>query len=177
MAPSGVEFNLVKPDPASIHIEDIAHHLSQICRFTGGTREHYSVAQHSVLVAQLVPLDFQLAALLHDAAEAYVGDVSRPLKTLIGRVYAPIEERILQAIFEKFGVPALFAKKLPMVVKRADRTLLAWEQRDLMPAMTWRAPVDETDLVVELETLPDLIPMSAEVARRRFLARLVELTA
>lgn len=126
-------------------------------------------------VRQTLGRDY-VPTLLHDAAEAYVGDVSKPLKTLIQREYIALEQRILTAIFLKFGVPTLFAKKLPMVVKRADRTMLAWEQRDLMPAMPWREAVDEVDLAVQLDTLPVLVPMSAQEARRRFLARFVELT-
>ncbi len=133
MAPSGVEFDLLKPDPATVHIGDIAHHLSQICRFTGATRVHYSVAQHSVHACDLAPPEFKLAALLHDAAEAYVGDVSSPVKALIGTAYVPLEQRIARVIFERFGVPVLFARKLPMVVKRIDLTMLEWEQRDLLP--------------------------------------------
>jgi hypothetical protein len=170
MAPSGVEFNLLRPDPATIHIEDIAHHLSQICRFTGGTRVHYSVAQHCVLACELAPAEWKLAALLHDAAEAYIGDVSSPVKSLIGTAYAPLEERILRAVFEKFGISALFAKKLPMVVKRIDRLMLEWEQRDLLPDVPWWPKQVHPELA-------PILPWNAHEARFRFLDSFARLTA
>lgn len=170
MAPSGVEFNLLRPDPETIHIEDIAHHLSQICRFTGGTRVHYSVAQHCVQACELAPAEWKLAALLHDAAEAYVGDVSSPVKGLIGTAYAPLEERILRAIFEKFGVPTLFAKKPPMVVKRIDGLMLEWEQRDLLPDAPWCQKRAHPELA-------RILPWSAHEARFRFLDTFARLAA
>lgn len=83
---------------------DIAHALSNICRFGGHTIEHYSVAEHSILVAALAPEDFKLEALLHDAAEAYVGDVIKPLKNLLGNSYTDIEDRFMTAICKKFNL-------------------------------------------------------------------------
>lgn len=83
---------------------DIAHALSNICRFGGHTIEHYSVAEHSILVAALAPEDFKLEALLHDAAEAYVGDVIKPLKNLLGNTYSDIEDRFMTAISKKFNL-------------------------------------------------------------------------
>ncbi len=168
MAPSGVEFNLLRPDPTTIHIGDIAHHLSQICRFTGGTRVPYSVAQHCVQACELAPPEWKLAALLHDAAEAYVGDVSSPVKMLIGTAYAPLEQRILAAIFDKFGVPTLFAKKLPMVVKRIDALMLEWEQRDLLPDAPWWQKAAHPELA-------PILPWNAHEARYRFLDAFAQL--
>lgn len=80
---TGLHFPLLKPEYFHFNILDIAHALSQLCRFTGHTSSFYSVAQHSVMVASLVPADQALAALMHDAAEAYLGDVSSPLKALL----------------------------------------------------------------------------------------------
>ena len=125
---SGIEFDFCRPDPDLIEIEDIAHALSNICRFTGHTRHFYSVAQHSYLCATLVPPEHQLETLLHDAAEAYIGDVSSPLKAQLPG-YKMIEFNLDQAIRQRFGLPA---KKSPWV-KEADRQMLAAEKAQLMP--------------------------------------------
>lgn len=124
----GLEFDLLNPDPDLIEIEDIAHALSHICRFTGHTKHFYSVAQHSYLCATLVPPEHQLETLLHDAAEAYIGDVSSPLKAQLPG-YQMIEFKLDQAIRQRFGLPA---KKTPWV-KEADLQMLAAEKAQLMP--------------------------------------------
>ena len=80
---TGRQFWPASPDPEQIQIEDIAHALSNLCRFGGHTREFYSVAQHSVLVSQNVPDDLRLVGLMHDATEAYCGDMIRPLKNVL----------------------------------------------------------------------------------------------
>lgn len=125
---TSVRFDLLNPTPDKVRPEDIAYALARICRFNGHTRCHYSVAEHSIRVAALVPVEHQLAALLHDAPEAYIGDVSSPLKALLPE-YRAIEQRIWSAICERFGIPT----ELPQCVKQADLTMLATERRDLMP--------------------------------------------
>lgn len=125
---SGIEFDVCNPDPDLIEIEDIAHALSHICRFTGHTKHFYSVAQHSYLCATLVPPEHALEALLHDAAEAYIGDVSSPLKAQLPG-YQVIEANLEQAIRQRFGLPA---QKTPWV-KEADLQMLAAEKAHLMP--------------------------------------------
>jgi len=124
---SGLHFNLLAPDPDLIEIEDIAHALSHLCRFTGHTRQFYSVAEHSVRVSCLVPPAYRLEALLHDAAEAYIGDVSSPLKALLP-AYRGIEHNIDHAIRARFGLPLAQTH----CVKQADLVMLATERRDLM---------------------------------------------
>src|SRR5688500_14252940 len=81
---TGKEFYPLKPELDKIDIEDIAHALSNLCRFTGHTKQFYSVAQHSVLASEFVRVydnpHLNLFVLLHDASEAYICDISRPLK-------------------------------------------------------------------------------------------------
>ncbi|MEO4031068.1 phosphohydrolase [Chromobacterium vaccinii] len=127
---SGILFDPIRPNPADIRIEDIAHALSNVCRFNGHTRQFYSVAQHSVIVSTLVPNHLALAALFHDGSEAYISDVTRPVKPYL-EGYACIEQRIQDAIGAAFNIdPALF--KHPEIA-RADLIALATERRDLMP--------------------------------------------
>ncbi len=91
-------------DSSQIDIEDIIHSLSAIGRFNGHTPRLYSVAEHSMLVARIVSPEHRLGALLHDAAEAYTGDMISPIKSNSGRIYKSLEKRIERAIEQHFGV-------------------------------------------------------------------------
>lgn len=125
---SGVQFYPFDPRPEDIRIEDIAHHLSMICRFGGAIRTFYSVGQHSVLVSHAVPEEFALWGLLHDASEAYLGDMVRPLKVGMP-AYRDVEHRVMSVIAERFGL----SWPEPPEIKIADNNLLATERRDLLP--------------------------------------------
>lgn len=125
---SGKQFDFHNPTPDMVCIEDIAHALSMSCRFGGHTQWHYSVAQHSVNVARLVPDEHKLVALLHDATEAYIGDMVSPLKVLMPE-FKKKEEQIWEVIAEKFGVPV----KMDPIIKWADLQMLRVEREFLIP--------------------------------------------
>lgn len=126
---TGVRFDLLAPTVEMVHLEDIAHALSNVCRFGGHTRVHYSVAQHSVLASHLVPPADALYALLHDATEAYIGDMVSPLKQVMPQ-FRQKEDRLWSVICEYFELP----EQMPASVKRADLMMLAREREDLLPA-------------------------------------------
>lgn len=127
---SGAWLDLLDPWSSDFTIEDIAHGLSLTCRYAGQCRDFYSVAEHSMLVSQAAP-EFAFEALLHDATEAFLGDVTRPLKQLLP-AYKEIEKEFERAIFQRFGLP----ESLPKEVKQADLQVLAAEQSQIMPAGT-----------------------------------------
>jgi len=158
----GKQFWPLAPRPQDLDIRDIAHSLSLQCRFNGHCREFYSVADHSVRVAGHLPDDLALWGLLHDAAEAYLGDLTRPLKRQEeAQWFNDAEERLLQVIAATFGL----AWPMPEAVRTADDVLLVTEARDLMvePPADWRLAV---------EPLADRIePLAPAAAEALFLER------
>lgn len=170
---SGRRFRPLAPEVGAINIEDIAHALSQQCRFSGHTRVHYSVAEHSVRVAELLrdcghPKHVQLWGLLHDASEAYLVDIPLPLKhTDAFAAYRVAERALTVAICVRFSLPF----EEPASVRVADGMLLATEARDLMPFFPehWAG--------LENEPLEEKIaPWSAMLAKHAFLSVFEELT-
>lgn len=114
-----------------IELSDIAHSLSNICRFNGHCSEFYSVAQHCVHVASLVEDDkLRFAALMHDASECYIGDVVSPFKKMFEGLVR-LEHRVQKEINERFGI--VLTEEDERLIKRADWIALATEKRDLMP--------------------------------------------
>lgn len=158
------------PRAGDFDIADIAHSLAHQCRYGGHCREFYSVAQHSVLVSLHCDPADALWGLLHDASEAYLVDLPRPVKSapcMAG--YYAIEGAFMAAIAEQFGLP----HGMPDSVKRADEALLAAEARDLMPEESvrdWWLPVPPPFGLY-------IAPLSPAEAREQFLARFAELTA
>jgi uncharacterized protein len=132
---SGRQFFLDVIEPEKICLDDIAHALSHLCRFGGHTLEFYSVAQHSIVVASECFTVFgRQWGLLHDAAEAYLVDVPKPIKPLLAG-YAGLENRILAAIAQRFRLEL----PIPEEVHRADVRALYTERRDLLmpPPADW----------------------------------------
>ncbi len=135
---SGGRFDILDPKPEQVRLSDIAAQLSKICRFGGACTDFYSVAQHSVEVAELMPRKWRAYGLLHDAHEMIVGDLTTPVKRAIHAVYhrrAPLDvlvDRIDAAIHAAFGLAYPLAPEIADAVKLADLTMLATERRDLM---------------------------------------------
>lgn len=125
---TGRMFDPINPRVDDVDVEDIAHALAHNCRFNGHTSRFYSVAEHSLHVSSLVPPEHALVGLLHDAAEAYISDLSTPVKQHLHQ-YRLIEENLFMAIAEAFGI----STRLPDSVKRADLVMLATEKEQLMP--------------------------------------------
>lgn len=135
---TGKKIDPANPKPEDFCIEDIAHALSNICRFSGNTSEFYSVAEHCVRATYLVEEQFKLETLLHDACEAYLGDVPTPVKRLC-HGYMLIEDKFYKAIAERFGVP----HRMTLEVQRADREMLKIESMELMSSFSISGPAYE----------------------------------
>lgn len=161
---TGVQFWPLDPRADEIKIVDIAHALSNMCRYAGHCCDFYSVAEHSILVSYLVPREDALAGLLHDATEAYLVDVPRPIKGYLGG-YHEFEHRLWLSVAEAFDL----AVELPESVKIADNAILLAEAEQIMgpkPA-PWNVPGVAAD--VKIECLPP------REAKDRFLARFCQL--
>ena len=157
---SGRRVALLNPSPSQIAIGDIAHGLAHQCRFNGQTNKFYSVAQHSVLVASILPRELRLAGLLHDASEAYLGDIVQPLKDLLPD-YQAIEAKFCEVLGTRFNVDL----QPNDAIKHADLVVLATERRDLMPMDTadWSSIAGITPLSRTIK------PLAPETAAAQFM--------
>lgn len=167
---TGRRFWPTAPHSADVELADIAHALSLICRFGGHCLRHYSVAQHSVHVSRLVGPSLALSGLMHDAAEAYLGDVIRPVKLHLGG-YDMLEAKVMLAVRERFSLPVLTTPEREEL-KRADNVALVTERRDLVAPHVWRWREDELGVAADERRIEPLEPASAE---RLFLERFAEL--
>ena len=137
---TGKKFYPLDIRESDIDIGDIAHALSNQCRFAGHVKEFYSVAQHCCLVSDYFLTDIPLTSsawrgLLHDASEAYLVDVPRPIKQIANfDTYREIEQKTQRAIYHKFGI---YPYEDPTWLHDADNLLLATEARDLMNDPGW----------------------------------------
>lgn len=125
---TGKLIDLANFQESDVRLPDIAHALSLINRFTGHSKVPYSVAQHSVMVSRLTEPENALWGLLHDASEAYLGDVATPLKNMLPG-YRDLEEHVQRAIASAFRL----RWPMPPDVKAADVRALMAEKRDLIP--------------------------------------------
>lgn len=170
---SGKSIDLFNPNPDQIDINDIAHNLSQINRFNGGTKWPYSVAQHSVIVSRIVHPKFALLGLLHDAAEAYTGDISAPIKCLLismgCNAISEIERLLLAVILLKYGVQPGETTEAINPVHCADMQVRATEFRDL-----FEVPQVRPELPIPLDS--SIRNINQATAKRSFLIRFHELT-
>ena len=175
---SGRRLDLLDPSPLDVEIEDIAHGLSRVARWNGQTSGDwaYSVAQHSLLVEDLVgrfrpkaPKAWRLAALLHDAPEYVIGDLITPFKAAVGLDYKALEKRLMQAIHIRFALPPEPPKQLAVLIKRADRTAAYLEATQLAGF----AKTEARRFFGRSEGLDDmtLTPCPPVEAKTQFLAR------
>jgi len=152
-----------------IDVRDICHSLAMLCRFNGHCTSFYSVAQHSVHVAEAVEPKYQRIALLHDAAEAYIGDITRPLKphTILhpwGMPFKVAEDAILDVIYDKFCISPDDVRDSHDQIKHADDMMLATEARDIMATHPepWETLPEPSPFLIE--------PWSPETAEVRWWA-------
>lgn len=165
---SGKHFHLWDAKPEEVCIEDIAHALSLQCRFNGHVDRFYSVAEHSVIMSRLVEPGMELAGLMHDSAEAYIGDMVSPLKHS-GHLdaYKAVEELVGRVICQHFGIE--YGQTESPDLKILDRRLCATEAKTFFPEPPgWTGTFKDTSIVPE-----GLTPKQAE---KEFLARFKELT-
>ena len=165
---SGSYFDYTDPWNSHFTIDDIAISLGKACRFTGHCRGFYSVAEHSVYVSLLVPPEDALAGLLHDATEAFMTDIPRPLKNLLPQ-YKELENKVEQAVLARFGL----GHPLPASVKHADTVMLLTEQQQIMPdpSEKWSGMDGIVPADIRIQQL------DYQAAMNFFMARFIELTA
>lgn len=162
----GRQFWPMDPREGDVFIDDIAHALSLLCRFGGHCQRFYSVAEHSVLLARAAPALYQKWALLHDASEAYLVDVPRPIKPfLVG--YSEAEAKIMEAVAVRFHLHL----GLPDIIKQLDKRILMDERAQNMA----RAPIEWSTATEPLGV--ELQFWSPELARAEFLVTFERLCA
>lgn len=136
---TGKQFWPLDPRADEVDIVDIAHALAHICRYGGHCTRFYSVAEHSVYVSQALPPELRMHGLLHDASEAYLGDVIRPLKRFIPG-YHEFEAKVMRVVCEHFGLQY----PMPPEIKAIDNNIILDEHDQVMaPGHEWNNPAWE----------------------------------
>lgn len=172
---TGRQFWPLDPRAEEIDDRDIAHALSLLCRFTGHVERFYSVGEHSIRVAQLVDLwggsaKLRLAALLHDASEAYLSDIARPIKRLPQMQAYLDAEAVLEAVIAKKYGFANITREDRQLIKKADSVLLVTEAKHLLKPLPEPWAIMETPLELDEEDILGADPPA--VVESRFLALL-----
>lgn len=168
----GRRVSVMNPKESEIDIEDIGYSLAKQCRFNGHCSEFYSVAEHCVrgseLAEQMYGRDVAREFLLHDATEAYLGDLIRPVKRMIPQ-FEDIEQGFWWVISKKFSLPYVHSKE----VHYLDNVMVCWEKRDLLPNSE---PWPNLPEISHLQ-LPKLHPWDWETSLREFTSRYLNLFA
>lgn len=169
---TGRKFDFLDPRPEDVCIEDVAYSLGNYCRF-GGHCLFYPVAQHSVWVSRRVP-NFKFRGLMHDSAEAFCGDMIRPLKDIVGPLYRLIEREVDKAICLAVGLNPVMTDDERDEIKRWDNVALVTERRDVKhpPLFNDAWKVDQQGYLPEAMVITRLAP---EAAAEQFLQRYREL--
>lgn len=172
---TGKQIDFLNPVPEAIDIVDIAHALSLLCRFAGHSKYFYSVAEHSVRVADLLEQSrpgLQLHALLHDAHEAYVQDVTTPLKNLLGQPYEEVAGRLDDCIAKRFDLDIL-SEPSRASIRQADYQMLSIESASLMNSRGewWDWPNGRPEPLYAIVS-----PWQPHEAKRRFLSKFYKIT-
>lgn len=123
---SGKYFRYQENNPENIMIEDVAHSLSQLCRFSGQCNQFYSVAQHSCIVHDYAPSHLKIEGLLHDASEAFISDIPRPVKTIIPEI-KELEQIIQMQVAQRFKFSWPFTSQIEIL----DSQLMLAEAKQL----------------------------------------------
>lgn len=187
---SGGYVNIADPAPSSIELRDIAHALANICRYGGHCQRFFSVAEHAVFVSKRLErqrqnLIMQLAGLHHDDAEAFLGDIPRPIKPLLGSTYEQMSDTMDECIIEALALPFSASLFHDGIIKAADNWALFVEARHLLPSggKGWFEG-GQTAQTWGLDSLPSRIVtpdywydgLQPEAAKMLFLKRHTELT-
>ena len=174
---SGMRFYPQNPEKSTFKIQDIAHALSQLCRFGGHTMHFYSVAQHSVLVAEIVESlggskSDQLWGLMHDATEAYMIDLPTPIKALFPE-YKVMEKALMKVLQKRFGLADCGDLEMPAIVKEADAIALRTEAGQLIfgGCADWK--ITQTHQPYNT----DIFALSPMLAQRSFMSRWDDLSS
>lgn len=168
---SGAMFDYNHPELCLVDIEDIAHALSNVCRFAGHVSHFYSVAQHAVNASRIVDDEFAFDALMHDTAEAFTNDIPTPLKVAVP-MFKALEISIEAAMAERFG----FRFPLPDAVKVADLQMLKLEKESMKGTDNSEWAILDGVEADHLRPLVNLSMMSPTIAKQQFLARFEELS-
>lgn len=178
---TGRALDLTQPHPDDLSVLDIAHHLAQTPRYNGAALRPVSVAEHSLLVAEIMERQHGvrspsvlLAGLMHDAHEAYIGDITTPVKQLLGGEWAALERRIQVAVLRRWHLLAAYTASTDLI-RHADLVALSTERSQVMPQGGPEWPVLHSHPPIDWYSFRDRAQLSWEDWRDLFVERFGEL--